>query len=176
MFLTVRLCANYAKAIVTIQQVGTHASGFNGFKTEQNVRFVAKHMDHVELLYGKYVFEIEFNPPSQTENSETKKRSYELEDVDVTEVDEAGPTKKMLKLHHNISDKELDNNRKEKECSSNSDDSIQTTVDSPTKSESSNNADAEWESVDEGKLLIYTSSSVQNQDKVIIHSRLSNIS
>ncbi|XP_020297314.1 uncharacterized protein F21D5.5-like [Pseudomyrmex gracilis] len=161
----VRLCGNYAKAIVTVQQVGTHASGFNGFKMEKNIRFVAKHTDHVELLYGKYAFEIEFNPPPQTEDSERKKRSYELEEVDVTEVDEAKCNKKMLKLHHN-SDEELDNNRKEKECSSKGDDSTQTTaaVDSPIITESSNNT--EWESIDEGKLVIYTLSSVQNQDKV----------
>ncbi|XP_020298299.1 uncharacterized protein F21D5.5-like isoform X2 [Pseudomyrmex gracilis] len=163
----VRLCANYAKAIVTVDQIGTHASGLNGFKMEQNVRFVAKHTDHVELLYGKYAFEIEFNPPPQTEDSERKPRFYKLEEIDV---DEAKPNTKMLELHYNCSDKELDNNRKEKECSSKGDDSTQTTtaVDSPIITESSDNA--EWESIDGGKLLIYTPSSVQNQGLVAAYA------
>lgn len=184
LFLTVRLCANYAKAIVTVQQVGTHSCGFNGFKTERDVRFVAKHTDRLELLCGKYAYEIEFNPPPpQTYNFGRNKRSHPPEVDETEEGDEAKPSSKMLRLQNNCSDEEeLDNRKEEKGCSSNGDDSIRTTsvADSSTKSERSNNdsdVSETWENVERGNLLIYTASSVQNQCKVITHhSRLFKIS
>ncbi|XP_051154405.1 uncharacterized protein F21D5.5 isoform X2 [Leptopilina boulardi] len=59
----VRLFANYADQRVFVQQIGTHSSGLNGFKTEKNVKIVAQHNDRLEILYGKYPYLIEFNPP-----------------------------------------------------------------------------------------------------------------
>ncbi|XP_024890948.1 aprataxin-like, partial [Temnothorax curvispinosus] len=88
----VRLCANYVEAIVTVQQIGPHACGFNGFKTQKGVRFVAKHDDRLELLYGKHAYEIEFIPPPSVENFALRKRSYE------SETEETEKKAKMLKL------------------------------------------------------------------------------
>lgn len=61
--LSVRLLANYADQRVFVQQIGVHSSGLNGFKTEKDVKIVAQHNDRLEILYGKYPYVIEFNPP-----------------------------------------------------------------------------------------------------------------
>ncbi|XP_072762871.1 uncharacterized protein F21D5.5 isoform X1 [Anoplolepis gracilipes] len=161
----VRLCANYAEAIVTVQQVGEHACGFNGFKTQKDVRFVAKHNDRLELLYGKYAYEIEFNPPQHKKNFVLGKRSYGLE------ADETESRAKMLKLN-NYSE-ELENDRKEEEEESTLNDvSLNKkafTVGSSTFYEKDNNdssASAKWDSIDNGKLLIYTPPFVQHRSKI----------
>lgn len=165
----VRLCANYAEAIVTVQQVGEHACGFNGFKTQKDVRLVARHNDRLELLYGKYAFEIEFNPPPRVTNFSLKKRSYELE------ADETENRAKMLKLN-NYSDEELRNAREEEEEERSTSNGVHFnqkafTTGSSALSEDSNNdssVSAKWDSIDNGKLLIYTSSLVQHRSKVIL--------
>ncbi|KAM0728010.1 Bifunctional polynucleotide phosphatase/kinase [Formica fusca] len=161
----VRLCANYAEAIVTVQQVGEHACGFNGFKTQKDVRFVARHNDRLELLYGKYAYEIEFNPPPRAKNFVLKKRSYELE------TDDTENRTKMLKLN-NYSDEELRNDREEEEKSTSNDVCFNQkafTAGSSTLSEKSNNdssASAKWDSIDNGNLLIYTPPFVQHRSKI----------
>lgn len=166
-FAIVRLCANYAEAIVTIQQVGEHACGFNGFKTQKDVRFVARHNDRLELLYGKYAYEIEFNPPPRTKNFVLKKRSYEVE------TDDTENRTKMLKLN-NYSDEELRNDTEEKEKSTSNNVCFNQkafSAGSSTLSEKSNidsSVSAKWDSIDNGKLLIYTPSFVQHRSKVIL--------
>lgn len=160
------MCANYAEATVTVQQIGTHACGFNGFKTQKDVRFVARHTDRLELLYGKYAYEIEFNPPPRLENVTSRKRSYELEE------DEIGNKSKMLKLD-NLSDKESKNDGQEvrgKLSANGIYSSEETLTAGPSRSleESDSSTSAQWESFDSGKLMVYTASSVQNQSKVIL--------
>lgn len=163
---SVRLCANYTEAIVTVQQVGEHACGFNGFKTQKNVRFIARHNDRLELLYGKYAYEIEFNPPLYVKNFALRKRSYELE------ADESQNKAKMLKLN-NHSDGEVKSDREEGEKSTLNDvcfNQKTITAGCSTFSERSNNdssVSAKWDSIDNGKLLIYTPSFVQHRSKVI---------
>lgn len=158
-FLTVRLCANYADAIVTVQQIGVHACGFNGFKTSKDVKFPAKHNDRLELLYGKYAYEIEFNPPPRMEHLAWRKRSYESE--------ETGSKAKMLKLENNSEEEE-----EQRQSSSNDSfkqkesDAGSSTISGESNSDSS--VAAKWESFDSGKLLIYTASSMQNRSKVIL--------
>ncbi|KAL6424763.1 hypothetical protein ACFW04_010012 [Cataglyphis niger] len=161
----VRLYANYAEAIVTVQQVGEHASGFNGFKTQKDVRFAARHNDRLELLYGKYAYEIEFNPPPCIRNFVLKKRSYEVE------TDDTENRTKMLKLY-NYSDEELRNDTEEKEKSTLNNvcfNQKEFTAGSSTLSEKSNNdssVSAKWDSIDNGKLLIYTPSFLQHRSKI----------
>ncbi|KAL0104951.1 hypothetical protein PUN28_016531 [Cardiocondyla obscurior] len=155
-----RLCANYVEAIVTVQQLGSHACGFNGFKTKKDVRFVAKHNDRLELLYGKHAYEIEFNPPPSEKNSVLRKRSYE------SETEETDNRTKMLKLENSPDNKEED-----ERLSSNGIHSSQRkpNTGSGTSSEQSDETTStteKWESIDKGKVLIYTSLSVQNQTKV----------
>ncbi|XP_018392374.1 PREDICTED: uncharacterized protein F21D5.5 [Cyphomyrmex costatus] len=165
----VRLCANYAEAIVTVQQIGPHACGFNGFKTQNGVKFVARHNDRLELLYGKHVFEIEFNPPPSVTNFASRKRLFE------SETEETEGKTKMLKLNR-CSDnhsEESENDREEEERSLSLNDvytnqktfSTGSSTSSEQSTESSNTS-AKWDSVDNGKLLIYTAQSVQNQAKV----------
>lgn len=162
-----RLCANYIEAIVTIQQVGQHSCGFNGFKTRKDVRFVARHSDRLELLYGKYAYEFEFNPPPPARSFISNKKFYELQ------TGETGNRAKMLKLD-NYSDEELECNREnEEKLSSNDVHPDQKTLHtecsiSSEENNSNSNVPAKWESIDNGKLMIYTASSVQNQSKVIL--------
>ncbi|XP_012253924.2 uncharacterized protein F21D5.5 isoform X1 [Athalia rosae] len=75
----VLLYASYAEHQVFVKQVGSQASGFNGFKTRKNVKFVAKHGDCIEMLYNKYRYRIEFNPPPEqkVETPSFKKRALQ---------------------------------------------------------------------------------------------------
>lgn len=169
--LTVRLCANYADAIVTVQQIGTHACGFNGFKTQKDVRFVAKHNDHLELLYGRYAYKIEFNPPPATANFITRKRSYQLG------VDESESKSKMLKLDDCSAEKTENNSEEEAKLFSNGAPSDETTPSAGCsmhlkENDSDSNVTAKWETLDGGKLMIYTAASVQNRSKVIFTADL----
>lgn len=147
--------------------MGAHACGFNGFKTQKDVRFVARHNDHLELLYGRYAYEIEFNPPPPVENFTSRKRSYQPETV------EAENEAKTSKLG-NYSDEELENNEEKKaRLFSNGVHSDQRTPNvgcsmHSGESNSDSNMSAKWESIDNGKLMIYTSSSVQHRSKVIL--------
>lgn len=170
-FFIVRLCANYTEAIVTVQQVGEHACGFNGFKTQKNVRFVARHNDRLELLYGKYAYEIEFNPPLCVKDFALRKRSYKLE------ADETQNTAKMSKLNNHF-DEEVKSDRKEGENSTLNDVCFNqktltagcSTFFKQSNDDSSNNdssVSAKWNSIDNGKLLIYTPSFIQHRSKVI---------
>jgi hypothetical protein len=159
------LCANYAEAIVTIQQIGTHDCGFNGFKTQKDVRFIARHNDRLELLYGRYAYEIEFNPPPQVEYFTSKKRFHELE------ADEIENRMKVSKVD-DLSDEESKDDEKKMRLSASGNRLDQDTLSagSSRSSEESNSnpsLSAKWESFDGGKLMIYTASSVQNQSKVI---------
>ncbi|XP_014467773.1 PREDICTED: uncharacterized protein F21D5.5 [Dinoponera quadriceps] len=160
----VRLCANYTEAIVTVQQVGTHSCGFNGFKTQKDVRFVARHSDRLELLYGKYTYEFEFNPPPPARSFMPRKRFYEME------TDETEDRAKMLKLEK-CSNEELECRKEEERSSSNDVHSDQKTLHaaysaSSEENNSNSSVSAKWESIDSGKLMIYTASSVQNRSKV----------
>lgn len=156
------------EGIVTIQQLGLHSCGFNGFKTRKDVRFVAKHSDCLELLYGKYAYEFEFNPPPPAENFISKKRFYESQ---------TGETENRIKMlkKDNYSDEELECNRKKKEehLFLNDVQSNQKMLHtecgvSSKENNSSSSVPAKWESISNGKLLIYTASSVQNRSKVIL--------
>lgn len=164
LFSTVRLCANYVETVVTVQQIGPHACGFNGFKTQKGVRFVARHSDRLELLYGTHAYEIEFNPPPSVENFAVRKRSY-------AETEETDNRAKMLKLE-NCSEKSKNDREEEERLSSNSVHSNRKeyNTDSSTSSEQSSDAStsAKWDSFDKGKLLIYTAPSVPNRAKVIL--------
>lgn len=131
---------------------------------------MARHNDRLELLYGKHIYEIEFNPPPSLENVALRKRSYE------SETKETENKAKMLKLDNSIdnhSEKSEDDREEEEKLPSNGVHFNQKTfsTSSSTSSEQSNdtsNTSAKWDSIDNGKLLIYTAPSVQNQAKVIL--------
>lgn len=126
----------------------------------------------MELLYGKYAYEIEFNPPPRVKNYALRKRSYELE------ADKTENRAKMMKLN-NYSDEESRNDKEEDEeeegSTSNGVSFNQKafTAGSSALSEKSNNdssVSAKWDSFDNGKLLIYTPPLVQHRSKVILNA------
>jgi len=153
------LCANYAEAIVTIQQTGIHACGFNGFKTQKDARLIARHNDRLELLYGKYAYEIEFNPPPVVEYFTLKKRCHE-------HVDE-------IESQAKLDDRTDEGSKKKMRLSTNGSEDALSAGSSRSSEESNSNSSlsAKWESFHGGKLMIYTASSVQNQSKVISATR-----
>ncbi|XP_025156927.1 uncharacterized protein F21D5.5 isoform X2 [Harpegnathos saltator] len=160
----VRLCANYTEAIITVQQVGVHSCGFNGFKTQKNVKFIARHNDRLELLYGKYAYEFEFNPPPPVTSLISKKRFY-------LQPDETENRTKMMKLDRYL-DKELECNGPDQEGLSSDDvypnkKTLHTACSISSEENNSNlNTSAKWEKIDDRKLIIYTASSLQDQSKV----------
>jgi len=154
-------------AVVTVQQIGPHACGFNGFKTQKGVRFVATHNDRLELLYGKHAYEIEFNPPPSVDNFALRKRSYK------SEIEKTEPKAKMLKLDSCSDNHSEESENEEERLSSNGVHSNRNkfNTSSSTSSKQSNKISStvgEWDSIDNGKLLIYTAPSVPNRAKVIL--------
>ncbi|XP_011352161.1 uncharacterized protein F21D5.5 isoform X2 [Ooceraea biroi] len=124
--------------------------------TQKDVRLVARHNDRLELLYGKYAYEIEFNPPPQAKSSTSRKRSHELA------ADEIG-SRKMSRpdnLSNNDGEEKLSTNGIHQEMLNAGPSRF------PEESDNDSGASAKWESFDSGKLMIYTASSVQHRSKI----------
>lgn len=127
----------------------------------KDVKFPARHNDRLELLYGKYIYEIEFNPPPCVEHPAWRKRSRKLE------VEETESKAKMLKLDNHSEEEE----KEKRQSFSSNVNQKESDAGSSTISEESNNdsnVSAKWESFDKGKLLIYTASFIQSRSKVIL--------
>ncbi|XP_012288871.1 uncharacterized protein F21D5.5 isoform X2 [Orussus abietinus] len=75
----VRLCASYTDHKVFVQQVGSRPSGLNGLKTQKGEKITAKNGDILEILYGKYPYRIEFNPPPEEKCEDTRRKKRTLE-------------------------------------------------------------------------------------------------
>ncbi|XP_031835451.2 polynucleotide kinase 3'-phosphatase [Nomia melanderi] len=173
----VRLCADYQEYKVFIQQLGKRSCGFNGFKTRKDVKFIGQHEDHLEMLYGKYVYEIEFNPPppkTLLPQKRTRQIDRSTEDEEYTH--------KQAKLEDNLDDnrfvKEEHNGEKEKETkpAKNTESSILKFLKKPSmssnKSKDGTNSVGEkdeqstWESKENGALLICTTKDVEGRSKI----------
>lgn len=163
----VRLCADYTQYTVSVQQIGTRACGINGFKTQKDIRSIAKHNDHLEILYGKHVYQIEFNPPPKKQHEQifTRKRSYESHDESLSndrnsykmpKTEDACDvnTKKM----NNKNGLHFDDIQNDEELNATASTSKENKNDRETKSIDS------WETNKE--LLIYNSSNEQNTTKI----------
>lgn len=59
----VSIAVNLAQRNVTIQQLGINASGLNGFALEANVSHIVQPGDIIEVLHGKYMYEVRFESP-----------------------------------------------------------------------------------------------------------------
>lgn len=59
----VQVYADYREHKVIIEQFGKRPCGFNGFRTCKDTKFTGKQDDCLEMLYGKHIYQIEFNPP-----------------------------------------------------------------------------------------------------------------
>ncbi|XP_015191439.1 PREDICTED: uncharacterized protein F21D5.5 isoform X2 [Polistes dominula] len=165
----VRVCADYKQHIVTVQQVGTRACGVNGFKTKKDDRLIAKHNDRLEILYGKHIYQIEFNPPPKEQNDQTlvKKRSYDSEDELLnTEITNSCKMRKIEDESNTIVQETISN---ENNYSINGKDNNEiNAIASTSKENDVDNSTMKitglWESNKE--LLIYTPQNVQNRSKI----------
>ncbi|XP_017793104.1 PREDICTED: uncharacterized protein F21D5.5 [Habropoda laboriosa] len=170
----VQLHADYEDYKVFIQQIGKRPCGFNGFKTRKDVRFIGKHEDCLEFLYGKHTYQIEFNPsPPKTLLSEKRTRDSEIcckldessSKIAKLEVDDTGPSNhkeetqeeklQKTKNAHGIL-KFLD---RDKISSDNLEDKDNTAIDLGQKQDM-------WESEANEALLIYTTQVVKSCSKV----------
>ncbi|XP_003699324.2 polynucleotide kinase 3'-phosphatase [Megachile rotundata] len=159
----VRLCADYEEHKVTIQQIGKRSCGFNGFKTRKDVKFIGTHNDCLEILYGKYVYQIEFNPPPP-KPCLPEKRIREPEACD----DAAKYSYKIPKVESDdIDSKEQIQGQIEKKHKKNTD-GILKYINRKTNSENMSDQVGEgtWESINSGALLIYTSQGVEGRSKI----------
>ncbi|XP_066602863.1 uncharacterized protein F21D5.5 [Prorops nasuta] len=146
----VRLCANYSEYKVIVQQIGKRNSGINGCKTKTEINFTVNHDDNLEILYGQYIYKIEFNPPPEKKvnTSSNRKRSY-VEDDDMEKQSclyKINKTDKKTKIDQ---DSGQENNIALKN----------------TFKLAHHNDKAEWESLQDG-LFIYTSECIKHQVKI----------
>ncbi|KAL2715400.1 uncharacterized protein V1478_015098 [Vespula squamosa] len=163
----VRLCADYLQHTVSVQQVGTRACGINGFKTQKDVRSIVKHNDCLEILYGKHIYQIEFNPPPKEKHNQkfVRKRSYDMEDESLS-ID-ATNSFKMRKIEDecNATIQETDKNDYSRNEQDN--EKLNSTA-STSKGNDTDNYKTKttdlWEKNKE--LLIYTPSNVPNRTKI----------
>lgn len=173
----VRLCADYQDYKVFIQQLGKRPCGFNGFKTRKDIKFIGKDEDCLEILYGKYVYQIEFNPPSpktllpekrareieisnEVEEGSCKVAKLEMDDINRTSCTKETQKEEMEqeKKHTNSSGTILKYMKKDNKNSDQSND----------KSNTRDPDDEQnvWDSKENGALLIYTMNGVIGSAKV----------
>ncbi|XP_076634211.1 polynucleotide kinase 3'-phosphatase isoform X1 [Colletes latitarsis] len=171
----VRLYADYQEYKVSIQQLGKRPCGFNGFKTRKDNKFIGKHEDCLEILYGKYVYQIEFNPPpSKTLLLEKRARESEINN----EIEQGACKVAKLEMDDiNPSCKEgtEEGETQEEKKQTNSSDGIlkfikrgNATSDQleDKANEDSNNSQHIWKSIESEELLIYTMQGVQGRSKI----------
>ncbi|KAJ6647211.1 Bifunctional polynucleotide phosphatase/kinase [Pseudolycoriella hygida] len=60
----VSLTADFAKRNVSVKQIGVNASGINGFAMKKDQMYTMQEGDVLEVLLGKYFYEIEFHVES----------------------------------------------------------------------------------------------------------------
>lgn len=171
----VQLYADYEEHKVFIQQIGLRPCGFNGFKTRKDVKFIGDHDDNLEILYGKHIYQIEFNPPPFktalakkrnrvteicNENEENSHKIVKVEDDNIqnedhkTQEKEARIEKNHIKNTHDIS-KFINRNK----IISDKLEDIDNMIDLDTEQDT-------WESKESGALLIYTTQGVESRSKI----------
>ncbi|XP_015599277.1 uncharacterized protein F21D5.5 isoform X2 [Cephus cinctus] len=137
----VRLYASYEDQRVFVQQVGTRSSGLNKFKTRRGVKLVSRHGDSLHILYGKYKYRIEFNPPpSKEELEKNSKRTIAELDKEDKELYETG--EKLSKRFRMGENSELTSMKLSKESVEEKQD-INDTVDSEVVNEILSKVDSE---------------------------------
>ncbi|KAK0089927.1 hypothetical protein PV325_004679 [Microctonus aethiopoides] len=163
----VRLCANYEERIVSVEQIGKKSCGFNGTKTVLGEKYLAKHDDELELIYGNYLYKIEFNPPSKINNHTTvippkinKRSIVDLESDSDNEISNTNENcRKKLKNSDNLnSDKKIDSINDESIASGSK-------INFPIMSNKLGD-NGTWESIDGQSLMIFTSSKIESRKKI----------
>jgi hypothetical protein len=127
---SVSLYADYDAVQVRIKQIGPNTSGVNGLALKKGETQVLRHGDRLELLFGKFIYRVEFEPHPSLEKMKTEG------DGRKRKLDEATSVNKKV-------------------CS----ESLNMDV-------GERNLESRWETIDNGKLLIYTGKHVVAQPKV----------
>ncbi|XP_069681428.1 uncharacterized protein F21D5.5 isoform X2 [Periplaneta americana] len=134
----VTLRADFQSMEVTIKQIGANTTGVNGLALKKSETNILKHGDRLEILLGQHIHEIEFDPPPVTEvnKCEENNKKRKLEEAD-----------KVMKKK---CDESLinDTQKENKPC------------------DVEPSAESKWETVDNGKLLIYTTKNVISRSKI----------
>ncbi|KAK0159599.1 hypothetical protein PV327_010695 [Microctonus hyperodae] len=158
----VRLCANYEERIVSVEQIGKKSCGFNGTKTVLGEKYLAKHDDELELIYGNYLYKIEFNPQSKINNNTTvipsniKKRS--IVDLESDSDNESSDINENCRKKLKNSDEKIDSINDESIASGSK---INFPIMSNILGENGT-----WESIDEQSLMIFTSNKIESRNKI----------
>ncbi|XP_078046496.1 polynucleotide kinase 3'-phosphatase isoform X2 [Augochlora pura] len=169
----VRFCADYQEYKVSFQQLGKRPCGFNGFKTRKDIKFLGKHEDCLEILYGKYAYEIEFNPPPPPKSLSSEKRARDIDEE--TENEESSC--KIAKFEEDSLNSDTCNKKgEEKRSIKNTETSIlkflkKDNMSSDKLKDDTNSKDLKdqqniWESKDNGALLMYTTHGVKGRSKI----------
>lgn len=134
----VRLCADTEALKVDVERVGPNISGINGLAINKGETYILKHADRLELLLGRYVHIIEFEPPPLTDENKMdqleRKRKLEYTDTVNKRSCNESPNKDV---HMSKNENDLKENLEDK-----------------------------WEEIDNGKLLIYTTKNVMAKSKI----------
>ncbi|XP_043482913.1 uncharacterized protein F21D5.5 isoform X2 [Leptopilina heterotoma] len=163
----VRLFANYADQSVSVQQIGNRSSGLNGFKIDKDVKIVAQHNDRLEILYGKYPYTIEFNPPpvKQMLTSKEKKRAHESD----SESNDNNLSEKKIKKESSLdSNEDSLNFSLPSTCSNSQENCLLETKKKILKTDKNlQPTDKEiWEEFGRGTCLVFTSNGVIGRSKI----------
>lgn len=172
-FFVVQLYADYEEYKVFIQQIGFRSCGFNGFRTSKDVKFTASHDDCLEMLYGKHVYQIEFNPPPVKTPFLSKKRSRDSEMSNENEES----SHKIVKTKDNNKDEKSEEEEPQTEVKRKQNDQgilkyikKSKTTSNEFKDEDNmidlDNEQVTWESKASGAVLICTTQGVESRSKV----------
>ncbi|KAJ9586248.1 hypothetical protein L9F63_020110, partial [Diploptera punctata] len=132
----VSLCADTEAFKVDVKCLGPNTCGVNGFSIKKDETYVLKHADRLELILGRYIHVIEFEPPpiivtNVTQQLETKRRCEDVNTPNKRSCNES-VKKDMDKNENNVNE----------------------------------NLENKWEEIDYGKLLIYTAKNVTSKSKI----------
>ncbi|KAL7307670.1 hypothetical protein TKK_0000352 [Trichogramma kaykai] len=160
----VRLYASYDDDKVFVEQVGTRPSSVNGFKTEQGVRLAVQHGDYIEVLYGKYPYKIEFNPPPTINPIKDNKKRLLIQDTQDEDSDNDTQSSKKAKVISatRVSPRKVKQNTMENynlAGTSKSDDDDSASLSSVSQGGS-------WQELDNKHLLVYTSVGCEGRPKI----------
>lgn len=150
----VLLYADYQKYTVTVQQLGKQSCGFNGFKTVKENKYVGKHDYRLEMLYGKYAYQIEFNPPPP--KTVVEKRTREPDENEVR------GQSKMAKFDAN----DAGTSHREAQNKKNAQGILKYMLTKGTCRDLDESEQSTWESIESGSLLIYTTKDVEARSKI----------
>lgn len=146
--------------VVHVTQTGANASGVNGVSLKRNESKILKHGDKLELLCGEYIHVIKFDPPpsrseynkngaGEDEKEINKRRSRERSPQE-NDKEEVIAKKKKPDTFSFFSGNPK--NVRDDKCSPSSGDAMQD----------------KWETIENGKLLIFTAKGVEGRSKVIV--------